>query len=577
MKIENDLITPTQNAYSATLSIPDRSDIISGQVSYIDIIVKKTSATGNLDNIKKVTIAFSSNVAQYFTWKTDSEYFVGLDYAITKIHLIVSDNIAIKNQDVTFSIHLWSDKSGTVPVADYTPESITYSVKEISQHTQFVLHTDNEYIQPPTTENQVGKGSVFIPYSSLITDNKGKILKNVQILVSSSLPDQIYSDNPDNTLVNIGTEDTSSSPIKTARRDGLDYFIISSNPYGYIKFRVYPKKDISARIDFKTGILGVTSFNYAGSAYIFSDDNNSDDPFGPSSPNIYNIEQSGKLQKMPGSKGMKVGISPYDGFKNTDAFIFFMKGYENNDKPIQLTPIYNIDSIDNLNGYPFDFSYDQLPLNKIMALYYLIAPVNQDSLYSMKSDFTYVGDLSDGSNKNDNGLYTRVEVYSSYSPNHPNFDPNNSNNDRMYDNRLVTLDTINQYTKNITITQQAPTGLYVVIRIAKNSQDEVNGLPPLNSTCILTINIDSATRQENKSYPSVVLSDKQKYYHVAQIPYCDLTRADSWDDGIQAKLSFTYSITYAGVTKNSKEWKATIGTANTAFNIDEDGCPKNKH
>ncbi|CDG21190.1 protein of unknown function [Xenorhabdus poinarii G6] len=30
-----------------------------------------------------------------------------------------------------------------------------------------------------------------------------------------------------------------------------------------------------------------------------------------------------------------------------------------------------------------------------------------------------------------------------------------------------------------------------------------------------------------------------------------------------------------GTTRKSKEWKATIGTANTGFDIGDDGCPCN--
>ncbi|MBE8595836.1 hypothetical protein [Xenorhabdus sp. BG5] len=579
MKIEEDLVVKTlpQNDYTVTATIPDQSDIIVGQTSYISIIA--SGVPGKIRNIKNVTIELDRDIVNLVKWKTEKSWLASGNVGDVMIRLTVDNNLnELQHKEIIYTVKLWADEKGTQAVSNYTPLKFTYNVKRVDRDTVIVLNTDNEYIQPPEKDNPVKAGNENIIYSGLLVDNKKKILKNTQVIVVSSLTDQIYSDNPDQVLINIGTVPDSSNPtpkpIPTSRDNGVDYFVINSDDGGNIKFSVYPKKNIAGRIDFKTGILGVTTLSYSASVYIFSNTNTSDDPFGPSSPNIYNVDQLGKLQKIPGSKAMQVGISPYIGHQKTDALIFFMQGYESNDEPIQLKPIYKLDNIDSLDGNPFNFTYDQLPFDKPMQLYYLIAPASQDSLYSMSSNFMYVGELSDGDDNNDNdGVYTPVEVYSSYSLSP--FDLKNKNdNDRMYDNRLVTLDTINQYVKeSSTITKTDPVGLYVVIKIAKDMTEYAKGFPMLNSICTLTININSATRQENKSYPPITLTDNTNYYQVVKIPYCDLTRARGWEDGMLAKLSFVYSITYEGVTTKSKEWKATIGTANTGSDINDDGCP----
>ncbi|KLU14076.1 MULTISPECIES: hypothetical protein [Xenorhabdus] len=579
MKIEEDFmvkVTP-QKDYSVTATIPDQSDIIVGQTSHIKIIV--SGVLNKIRNIKHVTIELDPSIAGLVTWKTEEQWESGGSDGNTMIRLTVDKKLnELQHKEIIYTVNLWADEKKTQAVSNYTPQKFTYNVKRVDRDTVIVLNTDNEYIQPPTEDNPVGTGKEYIIYSGLLIDNKKKILKNTQVIVVSSLSNQIYSDNPDQTLVNIGTVPDSSNPtpepISTSRGNGIDYFVINSDDGGNIKFSVYPQKNIAGRIDFKTGILGATTLSYAASVYIFSNTNTSDDPLGPISPNIYNVDQLGKLQKIPGSKGMQVGISPYIGHQKTDALIFFMQGYESNDEAIQLKPIYKLDNIDSLDGNPFNFTYDQLPFDKPMQLYYLIAPASKDSLYSMSSNFMYVGELSGGDDNNgDDGVYTSVEVYSSYSPSP--FDlKNKHDNDRMYDNRLVTLDTINQYVKeNSTITKTDPVGLYVVIKIAKDMTEYAKGLPMLNSICTLTININSATRQENKSYPPITLTDNTNYYQVVKIPYCDLTRAQGWEDGMLAKLSFVYSIKYEGATTKSKEWKATIGTANTGFDINDDGCP----
>ncbi|MBD2795071.1 hypothetical protein ID856_00765 [Xenorhabdus sp. 18] len=578
IKIEKDLISPnpSEDIYSVITSIPDQSDIIIGQTSYITITVLGQPNT--LIDIKQLTVKLDQNIAHLVIWKTEKQWVsVGNQGAMT-IRLSVDHNLdEQQHKEISYSINLWADEDCTKPIPNYIAKTITYNVKKVDPDVIIPLNVNNEYIQPPIKDNPVGKGKKSIIYYGSIVDSKGQALKNTQVIVSSALSDQIYSNNSDKVLVNIGNVPDTGNPtsITTTRDHGVDYFVINSDDNGNIKFSVYPKRNISARIDFKTGILGVTTLSYAASAYIFSDTNLSDDPLGPSSPNIYNAEQTGAVPKIPGSKGMKVGIERYAGYQSSDTLIFFMQGYEENDKPIQLKPIYRLDNIESLDANPFYFTYDQLLVNKPMRLYYLIAPASQDSLYSMASNFMYVGEPSDDGDNNDDGFYTPAEVYSSYSPSP--FDlKNTQDNDRMYDNRLVTLDTINQYIKGgATITNTDPVGLYVVIKIAKNLTEEMKGLSPINSICTVTVNIDSATRQENKSYSPIQLTDNTNYYQVVKIPYCDLTRAQGWEDGIPAKLSFVYSITHEGATKNSKEWKATIGTANTGFDIGDDGCPCN--
>ncbi|MBD2816000.1 hypothetical protein ID850_14800 [Xenorhabdus sp. Flor] len=576
MKNKEELIitTDSQEDYSVTATIPDQSDIVIGQYSYITIII--SGQEQKLRNIKDITIEFTPDIANLVTWKVEEQW----EYAGTKgdigIRLAIDKTLdEQQHKEISYTVNLWLDKAGTKPVANYTPKKFTYKVKRINSDTAIVLLTDNEYIQPPATDNPVGTGKIFITYSGQLIDNQKKPLINTQVVVASSLSNQIYSDNPDKILVNIGTAPDSGNSVQilTHRDRGIDYFTVNSDKNGYIKFRVYPKKNISARIDFMTGILNVTSISYAASAYIFYNTNPNFPPLGPQSPNIFNVTQTGALYKMPGSKGMSVGIEPYGGYQKTDSLIFFIQGFEENDKPIQLKPVYEFNTISTLDGYPFIFTYDQLPLDRMMKLYYLVAPISKDALYSLSSEFMYLGEKSDDDD-GDNGVYKKVEVYSSYSP-YPFSIKNAHDNDRMYDNRLVTLDTINQYIKrNTTITNKTPTGLYVAIKIAKNEKEEAAGYPTLGSTCILMIDINSATRMETKSYPPIQLTNNTDYYQIIPIPYCDLTRAQGWKDGVLAKLSFYYSIEDEGATRQSKTWKATIGTANTASDIDDDGCPR---
>ncbi|MDX8000294.1 hypothetical protein FE394_14080 [Xenorhabdus sp. Reich] len=575
MTIKNNVFKSNKNDYSVTTTIPDQSDIIAGQTSYINITITATNIS-LLKNIKKVTIVIDNTATSYASWRSSQGVNVGLRNASMEIQFSVNNEVAEKT-NIPYTVHLWSDEKGTTAVANYTPTPITYTVKKIDLKNIITLNTDDNYIQPPEKDNPVSANNPHIIYSAKLTDIHGNILKGVQVVVASELQNQIYSDSSDKVLVKIGTQPDTGSPvpITTIRDNEIDYFLINTNESGEIKFGVYPQEYISARIDLKTGILSVTPFSYAASAYIFNAENPTNDPFGPSSPNIYNIDEKGRLQKTPDTDNMEVGIVTYDSHRSTDSLIFFIKGFEKNDKAIRLKPIYKISRKDSFYGYPFNFTYSQLPLDKSVQLYYLISPLGQDALYSMTSNLTYIGDPTGGNdNPDDNGVYIEVEVYSSYSPNSNEFDPNDQHNDRVYDNRLITIDMINQYIKtSIPITNTAPTGLYVVVKIAKNSTDQINGLPPIGSQCTLSIKIDSATRPAKKSYPSVTLSDAINHYHTFQIPYCDLTRVSSWDDGTPATISFIYSIEYAGVTQSSKKWKTTIGTANTAININEDGCP----
>ncbi|MDC9580880.1 hypothetical protein PSI15_04725 [Xenorhabdus sp. PR6a] len=545
------------------VSIPDGADVVIGQTCYLTVSL---SADSNLiSSINSISIEADK---KYFSvdnkngWKVSENGNFGS--AIILLH--INDNLS-PDISVNYTVRAMSN-SGYIK--EIKPLEITYTTKKVEPTGLISLTTNNEYIEPPTEDNPVGTGSSYVTYSGKLLDYNNNPLKNTQIIVSSEQSDKIFSHDQNKVLVNIGTAPKDGElpqKIITHSQSNFDFFAVHSDINGNIEFRVYPVRDTSVRVDFDTQILNVTSVNYAASIYIFNAIRSS--LFGPNSPKILGI-QDGKVRKIPNAKGMEVHVASYPEGKDTDSLIFFMQGFDQSDKPIQLKPIYRLDNITNLDSTPFYFTYDQLPLNKSMKLYYLVAPESQEYSYSMTEMFTYIGEQNDSSNDRS---YDKVKVYTSHAT--LPIDVYSEENETFEWHGII-LSMISQQRKTGQCAKGA-TGLYVVI-MGTSEQNNKN-LPQLGSKGYLNVYVKTPnSRNTHNSYPfqlpPAADPGKQTGHCTVNIPYCDINRAGpSFSQGL-GTLSFDYYIENSDGSKTySKEWSTKINTVlPNQSHDDNDGC-----
>ncbi|MBE8595835.1 hypothetical protein [Xenorhabdus sp. BG5] len=544
------------------VSIPNGADVIIGQTCYLTVSL--TADSNLISSIDSISIEADKN---YLTVENKNNWTVSENKnsgsAVVLLH--INSNLP-SDMSIKYTVHAMSS---TGYINEIKSLEIEYTTKKVDPTSLIALTANNEYIEPPTEDNPVGTGNSYVTYTGKLLDHNNNPLRNTQILVSSEQPGKIFSHDQNKTLVNIGTEPKDgelSQKIITHSQSSLDFFAINSDIHGNIKFRVYPVRDTSVRIDFDTQILNLTPVNYAASIYVFNAIRSS--LFGPNAPRISGIK-NGKIEKISDAKGIEVHVASYPGGKDTDSLIFFMQGFNQNDKPIQLKPIYRIDNIASLDTIPFYFTYDQLPLNKPMKLYYLIAPENQEYSYSMTEMFTYIGEQKDSSN---NEVYDKVKVYTSHAT--LPIDVYSEVNETVEWHGII-LSMINR-NKKPGQSAKGVTGLYVVI-MGTNDQNNKN-LPQLGSTGYLNVYIKTPTsRNTHKSYQfslSTADSGKQTGHVVVNIPYCDINRAGpSFSKGL-GTLSFDYYIENSDGSKTySKKWTTQINTVlpNQAHD-DNDGC-----
>ncbi|MBC8950495.1 MULTISPECIES: hypothetical protein [Xenorhabdus] len=544
------------------VSIPNRADVIIGQTCYLTVSL--TADSNLISSIDSISIEADKN---YLTVENRNNWAVSenKNFGSAVVLLHINNNLP-SDTLIKYTVHAMSS---TGYINGIKSLEIEYTTKKVDPTSFIALTANNEYIEPPTKDNPVGTGSSYVTYSGILLDYNNNPLRNIQVLVSSEHPGKIFSHDQSKTLVNIGTEPEDgklSQKIMTHSQSSFDFFAINSDTHGNIKFRVYPVRDTSVRIDFDTQILNVTSVNYSASIYVFNAIRSSS--FGPTAPKISGI-QNGKVEKIPGAKGIEVHVSSYPGGKDTDSLIFFMQGFNQKDKPIQLKPIYRLDNITSLDTIPLYFTYDQLPLNKPMKFYYLVAPENQEYSYSMTEMFTYIGEQNDSSNED---VYDKVKVYTSRAT--LPIDVYSEENETFEWHGII-LSMINS-NKKPGKNAKGVTGLYVVI-MGTNDQNNKN-LPQLGSKGYLNVYIKTPTsRNTHKSYQfslSTADSGKQTGHVIVNIPYCDINRAGpSFSKGL-GTLSFDYYIENSDGSKTySKKWTAKINTVlpNQAHD-NNDGC-----
>ncbi|MDX8000293.1 hypothetical protein FE394_14075 [Xenorhabdus sp. Reich] len=541
------------------VSIPNGADVAIGQTCYLTVsLIADPNVISNISGISIETNKNHIIEQRLHDWKLSDTKNFGSSVFLLKIN----DKL-LPETSISYTIYAISGNSHYNKIS---PLKINYTTKKIKSDSLIKLNTinNNEYIEPPKENNPAGTGMSYITYYSKALDYNGKPLRNTQVIVSSELSGQIYPHGQGKELVHIGTEPSQggiSQKITTQSESNFDFFTINSDVNGDIKFRVYPIKDTSVRIDFDTQILNVTATNYAASIYIFNAERNS--PFGPNAPKISGIA-NGKIEKLPGTKVMEVYVDSYPGWKNTDSLIFFMQGFEQYDRPIQLNPIYNLGNIENLDTTPMYFSYDQLLINKSMKIYYLIAPESQEYRYSMTRIFTYIGE---GDSSNDE-TYDKVKVYTSYATIPINV---YNNENETFEWHGIILSMINQKTKS----GKDAEGLYVVIMGTNDTNNK--DLPPLGSSGHINVYVKTPTsRNTHVSYPfqlpSVTDSGKQTGHVLITIPYCDINRAGPSFSGELGSLTFDYYTENSDGSKTyGKKWSTKINTV-LPNQDDNDGC-----
>ncbi|CDL86252.1 hypothetical protein [Xenorhabdus cabanillasii] len=569
------LVYLDEKKFTITPSIPDHADVLAGQVCLINVSIH---AKNELDLINLIYNDIEIKIDSGFSRKQILKPFLPYDnnplLGVLEVMLTVKELPDVHVGDkITYTVQILDKNNLTgEPIQQQT---FTYNVRNIDKKAVIVLNADNEFISPPTVNNPVGTGNSYVTYysSPILSDDK-KPLKNTQILIYSKVKEKLYPIN--RALVLIGTEPqksgVQSKSIYTDRINDVEFFTVNTDEHGIVRFRVYPRQEKTGRVDFLTNILSVTNETYAGSIYIYNSDVNT--LFGPNPPDVWNVYPGGVIARNPGEKVFKVNIDRYDNYQHTDSIIFFINASDDPKDAIKLNPIQRINNDIDFGSYPFHFSYDQIPLNKVLSFYYLIAPIENASLTSNPTDLFYVGTTGgDGDDDRDDGIYNRVSVYSSYSP--LPFDP--ATGDKVGN---ITYNTISQQRPkdDVGITVTTPTGLYVVIKGTDNTTRDSKGLPPLGSQGTLYMEFQDPNDNPSKKYQFQIPSENDpghKDYALIEIPYCDLTRVRAWHSGAESKIHFKYTINVSGKDIPSKTWIATCITVLPGLDInDYDGCPK---
>ncbi|AOM41933.1 hypothetical protein [Xenorhabdus hominickii] len=537
-----------------SVSIPDGSDVIIGQDCYLTIEVKADeNVIKNINNISIEGDDSSIIVTKINPWIVKDKN-CGKAFFLLQINKQLSPETQIN-----YTVHAFSISQKDVD--GITPKGITYTVKKIEETSIITLESDNNFLELPTKPNPVGDhNSEFSIYSGIVTDYRNAPLKNVQVTISSSITGKLISP-----LVYIATDSEPSDIITIDTPDDSEFFTVNSDEHGNIRFRVYPIKDKSARIDFQTQIMGVTDVSYAASIYVFKSISNF--PFGLSPPNIIGKNSDNTLEKTSGKTEFNVGVNPYPGYSSTDTLIFFTKSEISNEIK-QVKPVYRLNDITDLYSHQFCFLYSELKLNEFLGFYYMVAPMNGEPRYSDKSKVKYIIGQGGSPNENNKNVYNKVKIYSSYAA-PPLSDPSNKESE-VYEHDTVTLDMIEQKKKGGSVYVKDAIGLYILIQSTNDPQKHT--LPKIGQSGGVKLQFTSRTRNKKKTYPFKILDSNGA---IVTIPYCDLIRAARYrESGIPGSLHFEYYTDEDDGTKiYSKLWLGGISTAYNHEDIDNQGCP----
>ncbi|WP_340618842.1 hypothetical protein [Xenorhabdus entomophaga] len=440
------------------------------------------------------------------------------------------------------------NKSGAT-ASTLQPLTVTHDILPLVPNQLIKLETENEFIELPETENLItDKNSKYSSYVGRLTTSNGAGIPNVQIYIASQQDKQLSTP-----LINITTEPgagNTGDKYDIHQLEGKDFFSIITDPQGFIKFRAYPIKYTSVRVDFLTGIPEINPFYFASSIYVFKTNTMFPELAFPS---VVGIQENGKIVKIPRDDKFSVNIDSYEGINNMDRLVFFVGKNPQNTK--QLLPIYTVQDTNTIKNRNFNFSYDQLEPNQGLGLSFMAIPQIGNPKYSFP---LYINYFQDENNPDDNKdkVYDKVIVYSTTTPPKPS-----DTEGIIHESSAITFNTIS---KNIELNgsiNNGKTGLYVIIKLAA-SQNEKN-LPKYGKKGYLRV---SATGKKDKTIDFIldesnVLTDGQEKYINIPIPFCDLIWIGLSED-ITSQLYIDYTITDSdsGKLEKSKIWVTDIDT-----------------
>ncbi|MBD2788163.1 hypothetical protein ID858_06550, partial [Xenorhabdus sp. DI] len=478
--------------------------------------------------------------------------------------LVLTTNQTNKPNKIDFLISA-HDKRGN-PVTDFPDKTVTYNVINNTPEDLIILKTENEFIAPPTIANPINdKQSKFNLYTGAVHDGNNNPIGNIQIIIAA----QQYHKLSSSGLVEI-TQDPvtgTNTPIDIMTLpNGQDFFVLTTDPQGQVRFRAYPIQGQTGRVDFVAKIQNLTRDEYTAAICIYpaySKNHPLANPF------INEMEEGGILKKLPGRTDFTVSINSYAGYMQpnpTDVLAFFTE-YDGTDKKTLLSPTYRTGDINKIENIPFPFTYDQLEANKQGGLYYMVIPQEGAPLYSESLNMKYVLD------EDERDIYDKVKVYTSHAT--PPIDVYSEENETFEWHGII-LSMINQQRK-AGQSAKGTTGLYVVITGTSEQSNE--NLPQLGSKGYLNVYVKTPnSRNTHNSYPfqlpPAADPGKQTGHCTVNIPYCDINRAGpSFSQGL-GTLSFDYYIENSDGSKTySKEWSTKINTVlPNQSHDDNDGC-----
>lgn len=537
---------------SIQVSIKSGSDIIIGQVFYLTVILRADYLT--LEKIEYISIKDDTHSVTA-NKMTDWKIMPGNTSGSATLQLQISHDL-MPESSVNYTVHAISSSGNDVQ--GITPQLVTYTAKKIADGSHIHLDYDKDYLVTPTTDNDINEAnSEYTFISSIITDEKGQLLKNVGVTITSVTAKELEQ-------VVFTTDEKSPTPLKIENVDQSRFFTVYSDSDGKIKFRIYPKKDTAVRLNLMTVILGVTTFSLEYTLYVVTPSSGLFGTLG--SPIIRELDSDNCIRQNLNSvsKSFHVRVPKYLNYQDNDAILFFLQK-NIGDVPKLLHPISIINSEESLTERDFEFPYSDLPLNEPVGFYYVIAPIEGEMNYSYPISVTYLGGEEKSPKDQIYRQYNKVKIYSSIAT--PPIDTS-SDQYEIHENDSVTNNLIDQQ-KNSGININDITGLYIIVQATKDPKNK--SLPLIGQSGGVNLYYTSRTRNNQRTYP-FKLNDESE--NIVKIPYCALNRAAAYHNGIDGELFFDYYIDDGNGTKTySKIW---IGGINTAYldqnNNDLEGC-----
>ncbi|MBD2786194.1 hypothetical protein ID849_16090, partial [Xenorhabdus sp. 3] len=355
--------------------------------------------------------------------------------------------------------------------------------------------------------------------------------------------------------------------------NGQDCFVLTTDPQGQVRFRVYPKERATGRIDFLAKIHDLTREEYTAAICIYPD-YSKNHPL--ANPFINEMEEGGTLKKLSGQTDFTVSVNSYAGYMvadPTDVIAFFTlydgittKDDETTPKTL-LSPTYRANNVHQIEDRVFSFSYDQLEPNKPGGIYYAVISKQQGITYSDSLYMNYVNyDASPGSNKN--RFFDKPKVYSTYIQK-KDIKPN-SDDGIVNESSLVNFDMISTGL-NFGLTDGSnnknKAGLYVVVQVSGAGTQ--GNLPSPNQTGQVRVTVESPKGTVNKLYTLDLTtatlhtdSTTNHKFQIVTIPFCLLKGIKVISDDQASRLYIDYVIKNAtsGEEVASQVWGTDIYT-----------------